>query len=387
MSKLVRKINELEHRLKKSYRTLNTIEISKSAILHNFDLLKSLHKSFDVIPVLKSNAYGHGLDIVAEILRARTFPYIAVDGYFEALRIRAVSSQPVLIMGAIHPENYQKLRLENFTFVVGDKSQLKLIGSLNKKIKIHLDINTGMNRQGFHLKEIPSVLRVLTQNKKLELEGVMSHLADADNPKSNIYSKYQIQNFDMAINKILYAGFKPKYIHLANSPGSAKLQSRFCNAIRPGLALYGLNPLTAGDKSRKRFGSLVPALTLKSTVIKIINLEKGDEVSYNGIFKARGKTRVGVVPLGYYEGIRRELSNNGWISHKRIWLRYVGRVCMNHTVFEIGNKPIRLWDEVIVISSNPKDRNSVAKICSENNLFNYEFIAGLNQNIRRTIVA
>lgn len=386
MSRLVNKITKLERELQRDYDTLNKIEISRSAILHNFDLLKNLHRDFDVFPVLKSNAYGHGLEQVAEILKERTFPYIAVDGYFEALKIRTVSNQPVLIMSVIHPSNYQRLKFNNFSFVVGDRSALVALGNLNKKVKIHLDINTGMNRQGFNQSELLAALRKLKEYRKLEIEGVMSHLADADNARSDAYSQKQIAKFDVAVEQIQKAGYKPKFIHMANSPGSAKTQSKYSNAIRPGLALYGLNPLQLTDRNYKKYSSLQPALTLKSSVSKLVTIKAGDKVSYNGIFTAPRTMRLGILPLGYYEGIPLALNNKGQFMVSQVWARVTGKVCMNHTLIDASNKKIKLWDPVTVISAVRRDRNSVDRICNEFNLFNYEFVSGLGGTIRREIV-
>lgn len=386
MSKLVQSINKIEKQLQKSYVAINRIEVSRSAILHNFDLLESLNNGFNVIPVLKSNAYGHGLLQVTEILNARTFPYIAVDGYFEALKIRSVSKQPILIMGAIHPDNYRKIKIDDFAFVVGDVSVLRTLGDLNRKVKVHIDINTGMNRQGFEPSELAVVLRQLKKHKKLEVDGVMTHLADADNPKNDKYSLMQINKFDVAVEQILKANFVPKYIHLSNSSGSVKTQSRYANAIRPGFALYGLNALLQKDSSYKKYKKLKPAMEVKSKITKFVPVKKGDKVSYNGTFVAKKKMRLGVLPIGYHEGIPRILSNNGKFKCKEFWLNIIGRVCMNHIIVDASNQKIKLWDEVVIVSNKPKDPNSIKSLYREKNIFDYGFIAGLSQSIRRVIV-
>lgn len=384
---LTNKLDKLIRSLQQDYQTLNTIEVSRRAILHNFDYLKSLHRGFQIIPVLKANAYGHGLEEVTTILKERAFPYIAVDGYFEALQIRQLSPQPVLIMGAIHPNNYPKIKFNDFTFVVGDQKQLEALGALKKRIKIHLDINTGMNRQGFQSTELPRCLELLKRYKKLEVEGVMSHLADADNPIGEGYTMRQTQLFDEAVGVIKEAGFNPAYIHLANSPGTPKAESEFANTIRPGIALYGLNPLDKRDIHFKRLAKLQPALSLKSTIVKEIPLRRGDKVSYNGIFSAPQPMRVGIVPIGYYEGVPRVLSNRGWIQYKGQFLPIVGRICMNHTIINLQETHAKLWEPVTVISSKPADRNSVAQICAQNKLFAYALVVGLSKDIRRQLVS
>lgn len=151
------------------------IEVSKSALLHNLDLFTGLSGKA-VIPVLKSNAYGHGLQLVATVLKDRLVPYVAVDDYLDACRIREVSKQPVLIMGAVLPSSFGHIVYDNFAFVVQDEVTIKALGKTGQPIKVHLDCNTGMNRYGALPHEIEHLTKQILRYKSLELEGVMSHL-------------------------------------------------------------------------------------------------------------------------------------------------------------------------------------------------------------------
>src|SRR6185437_1194579 len=159
--------------------THNLIEVSQSAIRHNLELFtETSHQQ--LIPVLKGNAYGHGIALVATALKSTAVPYIAVDGYFEALRIREVSDQPVLIMGAILPENFKHMNYLNFAFVVQNEATVHALGKTGKRIKVHVECNTGMNRYGVKADKLAALTKTILQYKNLELEGVMSHLADSD---------------------------------------------------------------------------------------------------------------------------------------------------------------------------------------------------------------
>lgn len=372
--------------LEKKFVVLNNIYISKSAILHNFDLLSTLSPGNLVIPVLKSNAYGHGLEQITEILKSRKFPYIAVDGYYEALKIRSISKQPVLVMGYIDQSNYSNIKPKSYAFVVHDPTSLNAIGKTNKKYIIHIEIETGMSRNGVKLEDLDNFLKQIKKYKNIKLEGVMTHLADADNPDSTEYLQKQTDKFDKSVEMIIAKGFNPTYIHIAQSAGSTKVKSKYANTIRTGIALYGISPLELTDSKYNKLKFLHPALTLTSRLTKLSKINKGESVSYGCTFMAKRTSDIGVLPLGYYEGLPRTLSNVGKVKINNKYMPIAGRVCMNHTMIDTTGYDVKINDEVTVISSDIKDQLSVNNICRENKIFNYGLLVGLNQNIRRTIV-
>jgi alanine racemase len=214
------------------FRPLNHIELSRANMLQNVALVQRQHPGAEIIPVLKGNAYGHGIEQVAEILHSSPVRWLAVDGYFEAAKIRDVCKQRLLVLGYIRPENTHLLDSKRCSFAVQDIAGLRAFGALGKPVRIHLELNTGMNRLGLQTDELDAYLSVLREYPKLELEGVMSHLADADNADSQNFSHYQSHRFDTQVAHILAAGFTPKLIHLANTAGSVKAASKYANAAR-----------------------------------------------------------------------------------------------------------------------------------------------------------
>jgi alanine racemase len=378
MNALKLKVYKFMQRFEHSFKTLNRIEISKAALLHNFDYFNSFSPGTNCIPVLKSNAYGCGLEQISSILKEREFPYIAVDGYFEALRIRQVTKQPLLIMGYIHPDNIPFLDYHNMAFVVHDEEIISAFGALNKHVKIHLEINTGMNRYGIQPERLDFFISLIKCYKNLELDGVMSHLADADN-EDNSNSLSQQRLFQQCLDKIFAAGFKPKHIHLAQTAGSIQIPNDMTNSIRVGIGLYGISPVN-------RFETLKPVASLKSTVAKVIELNTGDRVSYNGTYTASKPMKIGVLPIGYYEGVPRALSNAGAVNAGGKTLPIVGRVCMNHMMIDLMDQDLKVGDEVVIIDSEPQAKNSLENIAAAHNLFPYELMVKINENVRRVIV-
>jgi alanine racemase len=372
-------------RFEKEFKPLNRVEISGSTILHNFDIFQQLQPSFSILPVLKSNAYGHGLAQITEILKSRTFPYIVVDGYFEALEIRKISPQPILVMGYIHPDNFQRINLRGYTFVIQNKASVEALGKTRKKVTIHIELETGMNRLGVKEHRLLEVLDAIKRFPNLQLEGVMSHLADADNP-TNDFTVLQVASFDRTVEKILALGFTPTMFHIAQSAGSVKVHSKYTNALRVGIGLYGYSPLSTSDSAQKKLSQLKPALRVVSTIIKTHDLAAGESVSYGRTFTAKHAMRVGILPFGYYEGLPRVLSNVGSLTYGAQATPIVGRVCMNHVAIDISNTDANQGTEITVFSPLPQDPNSISSLCREHGLFEYVLITGINQNIRRVIV-
>lgn len=373
-------------KFEKQFKSFNNISISRSAILHNFDYFQSVNPAGYVIPVLKANAYGHGIFEITTILKERNFPYIAVDGFYESLTIHNISKQRVLVMGAIQPDNFARMDFERVAIVVHDDATVEALGSLKKKIKVHIELETGMARHGVSTEGLPAFLSLLSKYPTLEIEGVMTHLADADNPNDDSYDDEQVELFDRAVEKILSLGIKPKYFHIAQSAGSTKIVSKYANTLRVGIALYGINPLVVGDKSYDKLSKLKPALQLTSTITKVVKLDKGNSVGYSRTFIADKPTRVGVIPLGYYEGLPRTLSNVGLVQYGNDYLNIVGRICMNHTMIDLASSGAQVGDEVVVYSFNQTSKIAIDNLCHAHGLFNYSLLAGINQNIRRRIV-
>ena len=368
------------------YQTLNRIELNRQRLLDNVAYIQKLHPKQAIVLVLKANAYGHGLPEIAGVLNDADCAFLAVDGYFEAARIRDITRHGILVMGYIKPENFKLLDLKHCSFVVQDIAALRAFGALNRLVRIHLELDTGMHRLGLAPEEVTEYLQALKQYPKLQLEGVMTHLADADNPKTDAYTKGQVRIFDRAVARILADGFQPRYFHVAQTAGSTKARSRYANAIRLGIGLYGINPLQPGDKHFADLNGLKPVLTLKSTIIKTYDLKKGDRVSYNGLFTVPAAMRIGILPLGYYEGLPRELSNRGTVSAGKQQLPILGTICMNHTIIDITPTKLAAGDEVTVISNNPAEPNSVLGGYLAYNIFSYDWLAGLSDTIKRVVI-
>ncbi len=368
------------------YQTLNVIELNAQRLIRNYHLLQQQHPQQAIISVLKGNAYGHGLVPITKILNELPTGCVAVDGYFEAAQIRDITKHHIIVLGYIMPENVHLLDVKRCSFVVQDLAGLQAFAATGKQVHVHLEINTGMNRLGLPATELDECLRYLQVHPTLRLEGVMTHLADADNAKDQGWTVDQIKRFDAAVKTILQAGFKPSLFHVAQTAGSTRQPSKYANAIRLGIGLYGINPLQPSDPGYETLTNLQPVLRLKSTVIKTIKLELGDEVSYSGTFVAPKAMTIAVLPIGYYEGIPRALSNAGMVSVGSQAMPIVGRVYMNHTMVDIADTPVFVGSVLTVIDNQVANPNSINQISNTFGLFSYELLVKLDSSTRRIIV-
>ena len=153
-----------------------------------------------------------------------------------------------------------------------------------------------------------------------------------------------------------------------------------------GIGTYGINPLRSDDPHYERLSGLKPVLSFKSTIIQVHQLEKGSKVSYGGTFVAKHPMRIGVLPVGYYEGLPRKLSGVGYVTHGKQALPILGRVCMNHVMIDLTESKLNVGDEVVVISNNPSDPNSVMGLEQRHKLFPYTTLTGLSNSIHRTVI-
>lgn len=369
---------------KKEYRTLNRIEISRNNILHNYQYLSSLENKIKIAPVLKSNGYGHGIINIAKILDSKNIPFFCVDSLFEAYELsKNQIKTPILVMGYTIPENLKFKKLP-FHFTVYDIETTKVLNEFQKECSIHIFVDTGMNREGIRIEDLPDFLKQIKSLSNIKIVGLMSHLASAESKTDPLFLN-QIKQFRKA--KEICESYKidPKWFHITASGGLLNPQTRFIisevsNLARTGLALYGFSSTTF-DKN------LQPALTLITKIAQIKKVTKDEKIGYDGTYMAKKNITTAILPVGYYDGVDRRLSNKGIVLVGNIPCQILGRVSMNITIIDISKiaNP-HIGQEVIIYSPNHKDKNSFlnsAKIC---HTIPYDLLVHLSETTRRIIV-
>lgn len=373
---------------KSSYKSLNRITISSQAIKHNYSIFQNHKPEYTIIPVVKSNAYGHGIKQVAQIIN--TIPeckLIAVDSYPEYQIIHKHTDKDILIMGETLLENYKLFDTKRTHFAVQSSDVVVALWALKKPVLVHIFINSGMNREWVKpWKTLEELIMQIQQHKHIQIIWVMSHLACADDV-DDIMNISQSNAFNSAVQYIKQQWIFPTYIHLEASAGMINNIDHhgICTAGRLWLWLYGIDPLYSDGKCSEFGKKLVPALDVYSTVTCIQNIKNSETVWYSWTWQADQDQIIWTFPFGYREGLDRGLSSKWW--KVKIWEWYheiIWRVSMNYA-WCLWNNSCKTWDVVHIISSNIEDDNSIYKFYDTLRKIPYEVVK-LDDKIKRITI-
>lgn len=359
--------------------TLIEVQVSKAALLANYRAFKNAY-GLPVAPVLKSNAYGHGLVEVATILESEQPPFFVVDSQYEAavLRSRGIKI-PLLVVGYVLPDSIATNRLKDVAFTLTSMEMLRLLCGKKVAVRVHIKVDTGMRRQGLLPEEMDEAIALLTQSNLL-VEGICSHFADADGQDS-VFTNMQIERWNKVV-PVWKAVFPTlTWWHIGATAGAAYTKNIDANLVRLGTGLYGF------PRHASQTFTLVPALSLWSTLTGSKTLKQGERIGYNGTFAAPRDIQVATVALGYYEGVDRRLSNKGSMQIEGVMCPIVGRVSMNITTIDISACPDALLGaRVLVFSANPTDANSLQGLAVMCDTTPLELLVGIPQHLRRVVV-
>lgn len=370
----------------------NWIEISAGRLSANYKLLaESAGPEVDVLAVIKADAYGHGAALCAPVLARAGAEWLGVTDVVEGVQVQGELLQAeiapedvprILIMSGSLADEARMICLHGLTPVVWSLDELqaleKAASDQHKQLAVHIEVDTGMSRQGAAVgPELDAVLRWFAAQSTLTLEGVMTHFASAEIAGSH-QTASQERQFEAAIAQVKASGLRPQWVHAGNSSAIDNLHaaqgsatslewlSRLAKSIgasamvRTGLALYGYclpverEPGYNGAAESNVRPQLLPVLTWKARVIGLREIAAGAHVGYGATFTATHAMRLALLPVGYADGLRRELSSSsegaGWVMLHGRCAPIVGRVSMNLTVVDVTEIPgVAIGDEAIVL--------------------------------------
>lgn len=364
------------------YQPLIEARISKGALLHNLNAFRSRYPNMQFAPVIKSNAYGHGMVTVAKLLDNEPKAFFMVDSFYEALVLRRAGIRSkILMLGYNRTEQLIEQKLKNCVATIIDFSTLEeVVAKLRKPTHFHLKIDTGMHRQGLWGDEIERAIALIKTNPNFILEGLCSHLADADDARAK-FTEQQIAAWNGAVD--LYKKHFPdiKYFHLGATAGAHYSEKIKGNVVRLGIGLYGFN-VSPFEKLDLR-----PVLEMASVVSSLRTVPAGEAIGYNGTWSADRATRAATVPAGYNEGIDRRLSNHGFYKIGGAFCPIIGRVSMNISSIDVTDVPVlKVGDEVVIFSRTPGDRNSIEAVTAACGTIPYEILVHIPSYLKRVIV-
>ena len=366
----------------KDYNYLNKVTISKYNLLNNYFQLKKIYSGTEIAPVLKSNAYGHGLVNVASIMDNLNCPFFIVDSLYEAYELYKYNIKtPILIIGYTNPKNFTYKKLP-FDYAIYDIDLARYLNKYQPGCKVHIFVDSGMSREGVNLSELNQFVDNLSELKNIQIDGVMSHFASADDPDFNQFTQTQISNFDKAISILKSKGINPKWKHIDATGGLLNNKISHFNLARIGLAIYGYTP-----KYNHQSKLFKPVLEFDSTIAQIKKITKGNCVGYNCDYKVKNDIIVGILPAGYFEGIDRRLSDRGYVKIDGKYCPIIGKVSMNLTTIDISNiNNCFVGQQVNIYSSSLDDKNNLYSLTSLINTVIYDLLVHIDQSIKRTII-
>ena len=261
------------------------IEISKSALIHNWEVFKNIvGKKTIIAPPVKGNSYGHGILECAKILEEIGAEYLSVDSLDEAKKLRENGIKAnLLILGYVPSDSLEEVNRLKSECTVYNKEIIERMGQIGKPFNIHLKIETGTHRQGIEISNLKSVIKLLKKYPNIQIKGVSTHFADIEDYMNRDFAELQIKRFKKAIKILEESGINPPLRHSANSAATLLMPDSYFNFVRPGIAIYGLWPSEKTKLSAEKMGkkiTLKPVLNWKSRIAQIKEVKKEDPISY-----------------------------------------------------------------------------------------------------------
>lgn len=364
--------------MQKSY-----LEVNLKNIEENIKKIKNeVGEHVEIAPVIKADAYGLGVKKLKNILERNNIKLVIVATIEEAINLRkAKFNMDILILNELLPYEAKMVVKYDLTVGLSELTVAKEINEIakkeNKKIKIHVEIDTGMGRVGINEKDTAEFFEKLKVLKYLEIEGIYTHFSSADTNYK--YTEYQISRFNKILNILEEKEFKFKYIHSSASSGILNFKKARFNMVRPGIIVYGYMP----DKSIENRLELKQAAKLISHIVFIKEVEKGTSISYGRTYIADKKRKIATIPLGYADGVKRLLSNKGRVYINGKYANIVGNVCMDNFMVDVTDIDVKLGDKVYLWDNENIKVEEIADICST---INYEILCSISKRVKRVYI-
>lgn len=379
-----------------SNNNLSWLEINRDALLHNVaEFRKIISPGVKIMAVVKAEAYGHGLKEVEEVI-GQSVDWFGVNNLDEAIKLKDLGvKSPILILGYTPFSRFDEVVANDFRQVIYSRESIKFLfkcfgKTKNKKVRIHLKVETGTNRQGIGQEEISDFVKLVKAHPGIEIEGIYTHFANVEDNQNLEYAQKQFSTFKDTISLLAKSGFYFPLKHAASTAAALIFPESRLDMIRLGIGFYGLWPSGEVRVSAKRLGinlNLEPALTWKTKVIQVKKVKRGERVGYGCTFTAPRDLKIAVLPVGYFDGYDRKLSNRGEVLIGGKRARVVGRVCMNMFMVDVTDMPkVKVEGEVVLLGRQGENRISAEELAEKVGTINYEIVSRINPQVSRVVV-
>ena len=374
---------------------LTRIEISKSALMNNVKIFKELCPESRFMAVVKSNAYGHGLKETVGVLM-NSVDCFGVNSINEALAIREIDTiTPVLVMGRDDEDCYKHLSersIQNIGLVLSRIEEIITLNKVSPDTPFHLKADTGMGRLGFNGEELEKVFIFLESHPDLAWEGLMTHFANVEDVTDRTYARIQFEQFERIIKRALRAaGSRNLLSHIAASASAMLLPESRLEMIRVGISLYGIWPSEEARISMhaeyRKVPELKPVMRWVTKIVHLKTVPANACIGYGCTYRTPVETRIAVLPVGYFEGYERALSNRSYVLIHGKRARLVGRVCMNMIMADVGHIPESTpGDDAVLIGESGDERITADELAKLTSTINYEVVTRIQCDLPRVVV-
>lgn len=350
------------------------MEVDKKEFLNNIEKIKSFVGDKEILPVIKANGYGTFINKQLDIID--NFNIVGVAIVDEGIELRRIGyRKDILILNQPDIEEIDELIDNNLIIGLSSIEFLKELVKRKEKIKVHLEIETGMNRTGIKQEELDYFIDTLKKSKNIIVDGIYTHLSSADYDKK--YTLMQLDIFDKSVEKIKKEFNTIKYIHSQASNGLLNYKDNCTNLVRAGIIMYGYESFP-GSKAKIDFK---PICKLKTKITYLKEVDKDTAISYSQKFVSKKKMKVATIPIGYADGLRRQLLNIGEVIIKNKKVKILGTICMDSCMIDVTDiKDVKVGD-IVYIWDN--DLITVDEIANKCNTINYEVICSISDRVPR----
>lgn len=377
-------MNTLSQIEKTKFRTW--VELNKKAIKNNYLIFKSLLKKDTILmAVVKSNAYGHGLVEFYKEVVSLGVKFLGVDSFEEALELRGAGVKArTMIFGYVSPAYFKEASEKNISITISNMVALKnlLKTKLNKNIKIHIKVDTGLGRQGFLMHELHDVLKILKKGKNIEVEGVYSHLAVGEDLGGLEYTMLQASRLGVWHHAFEKMGYKPLK-HICASSSTMFFPELHFDMVRVGIGMYGLWSSKETKASFQRKYKLHPVLSWKTIITEIKKLPKGTKIGYDLTEELKRNSDIAIIPIGYWHGYPRALSSKGIFNVNGKKVKLIGRVSMDMIALDVTGVKCKVGDQISIIGGEHGHYAEADQMAQDSDTINYEIVTRINPIIKR----
>lgn len=354
------------------------MEVNLENFKYNVKSIQSkLSKDTKIMPVVKANAYGTFINTRLDILNEFDIVAVAIVDEGEFLR-KLGYEKDIFILNQPDIDEIEKIIKNKLTIGISSTEFVKALGESSGEFKVHIEIGTGMGRTGIHPDRISEYIDLIQNYKNIKIEGIYTHLSSADVDFD--YTKKQISSFEKSIKIAKEKLGELKYIHCSASNALINFPEAHYNLVRPGMILYGYE---SGENILEKI-DIKPVCKLKSKITLLKQLKKGSSIGYSRSFITDRETKVATVPIGYADGLRRDLSNGGKVFINGKIAKIIGKVCMDGMMVDVTDLDnVKVGDDVWIWDNENILLEDVAKEC---NTINYEIMSTISDRVPRVFV-